>query len=43
MARLLGDINLKVAPYVMRFITDNNLKVDVRGPVFLSIRSEILS
>ena len=42
MARLPGDINLKIAPYVMRFITDNNLKVDVRGPIFLSIRSEIV-
>jgi O-phosphoseryl-tRNA synthetase len=41
MARLPGDINLQIAPHVMRFITDNNLKVDVRGPVFLSIRSEI--
>lgn len=42
MARLPGDINLQIAPYVMRFITDNNRKIDVRGPVFLSVRSEIL-
>lgn len=39
MARLPGEINLKIAPHIMRFITDNNCKVDVRGPVFLAIRS----
>ncbi|HWQ65266.1 MAG TPA: O-phosphoserine--tRNA ligase [Methanospirillum sp.] len=43
MARLPGDINLKIAPYAMRYITDNNRKVDVRGPVFLTVRSEVLS
>lgn len=42
MARLPGDINLKIAPYAMRFITDNNRKIDARGPVFLTIRSEIM-
>jgi len=42
MARLPGDINLKIEPWVMRYITDNNLKTDVRGPVFLTIRSEVL-
>jgi len=43
MARLPGDINLKIEPWAMRYITDNNLKTDVRGPVFLTIRSEIVS
>ena len=43
MARMPGDINLKIAPHAMRFITDNNRKVDVRGPIFLMIRSEITS
>ena len=42
MARLPGDINLRIEPWAMRFITDNNLKTDVRGPVFLTIRSEII-
>lgn len=41
MARLPGDINLNIAPHAMRYITDNNRKVDVRGPVFLTVRSEI--
>lgn len=39
MAKLPSDINLKIDEYAMRFITDNNKKVDVRGPVFLSVRS----
>ena len=43
MARLPGDINLKIEPWVMRYITDNNLKTDVRGPVFLTIRCESAS
>jgi O-phosphoseryl-tRNA synthetase len=41
MAKLPSDINLKIDEYAMRFITDNKKKVDVRGPVFLSIRSII--
>jgi O-phosphoseryl-tRNA synthetase len=41
MAKLPSDINLKIEDYAMRFITDNKKKVDVRGPVFLSVRSII--
>jgi O-phosphoseryl-tRNA synthetase len=41
MAKLPSDINLKIEDYAMRFITDNKKKVDVRGPVFLSVRSAI--
>jgi O-phosphoseryl-tRNA synthetase len=39
MAKLPSDINLKIEDYAMRFITDKKKKVDVRGPVFLSVRS----
>jgi len=39
MAKLPSDINLKIDEFAMRFITDNKKKVDVRGPVFLSVRS----
>ncbi|HEX3001980.1 MAG TPA: O-phosphoserine--tRNA ligase [Methanoregula sp.] len=42
MAKLPSDINLKIDEYAMRFITDSKKKVDVRGPVFLSVRSAIL-
>lgn len=41
MAKLPSDINLRIDEYAMRFITDNKKKVDVRGPVFLSVRSII--
>jgi O-phosphoseryl-tRNA synthetase len=41
MGKLPSDINLKVEEFAMRAITDNNKKVDVRGPVFLSVRSTI--
>ena len=42
MAKLPSDINLKIEEFAMRAVTDNNKKVDVRGPVFLSVRSAIL-
>ncbi len=41
MGKLPSDINLKIEDFAMRAITDNNKKVDVRGPVFLSVRSSI--
>jgi O-phosphoseryl-tRNA synthetase len=41
MAKLPSDINLKIEEFAMRAVTDNNKKVDVRGPVFLSVRSTI--
>ena len=41
MAKLPSDINLKIEEFAMRAITDNNKKVDVRGPVFLSVSSTI--
>jgi len=41
MAKLPSDINLKIEEYAMRFITDNKKKVDVRGPVFLSVTSAV--
>ena len=39
MAKLPSDINLKIDEFAMRAVTDNNKKVDVQGPVFLSVRS----
>jgi len=41
MAKLPSDINLKIEEYAMRFVTDNKKKVDVRGPVFLSVSSVV--
>ncbi len=41
MAKLPSDINIRIEEYAMRYITDNKKKVDVRGPVFLTVRSEL--
>ena len=41
MAKLPSDINIQVGDYAMRTITDNKKKIDLRGPVFLTVRSEI--
>ncbi len=35
-----SDINLKISDSVNRFITSNNKKIDIRGPVFTTIRAE---
>jgi len=40
MVKIPSEVNLKVEPWAMRYITDNNKKIDVRGPVF---RAEVLS
>lgn len=41
MAKLPSDINIQIGDYAMRSITDNKKKIDLRGPVFLTVRSEI--
>jgi O-phosphoseryl-tRNA synthetase len=41
MAKLPSDINIRIDEYAMRYITDNKRRVDVRGPVFLTVRSEL--
>jgi O-phosphoseryl-tRNA synthetase len=41
MARTPADINLQVEEYAMRYITDTKKKIDVRGPVFLTVRSMV--
>jgi O-phosphoseryl-tRNA synthetase len=41
MSKFPSDVNLKVAEYAMRFITDRKKKIDVRGPVFVTVRSAI--
>lgn len=37
-----GDINLKLDPALERYITSYNKKIDIRGPVFTTIKSEIV-
>ncbi|HUK37972.1 MAG TPA: O-phosphoserine--tRNA ligase, partial [Methanomicrobiales archaeon] len=41
MSKFPSDVNLKVADYAMRSITDRKKKIDVRGPVFLTVRSAV--
>jgi O-phosphoseryl-tRNA synthetase len=41
MAKLPSDINIRIEDHAMRFITDHKKKVDLRGPVFLTLRSEL--
>ncbi|MDD3047316.1 MAG: O-phosphoserine--tRNA ligase, partial [Methanocorpusculum sp.] len=42
MSKHPSDVNLKIEEYVMRYITDNKKKLDLRGPVFMTITSKIL-
>ncbi|MHC1585195.1 MAG: O-phosphoserine--tRNA ligase [Candidatus Syntropharchaeia archaeon] len=36
-----GDINVIVDPVALRYITSKNKKIDVRGPLFTTVRSRI--
>ncbi|NWG09475.1 MAG: O-phosphoserine--tRNA ligase, partial [Nitrososphaerales archaeon] len=36
-----GEINIKVREDVLRFITSENKRIDLRGPVFMMVRAQI--
>ena len=38
-----GDINIKIHPALERYITSYKHKMDLRGPMFTTVKSEILS
>lgn len=42
MAKVPSDVNLRIAGHAMRYLTDNNKKIDLRGPVFVTVRAEIV-
>jgi O-phosphoseryl-tRNA synthetase len=42
MSKHPSDVNLKIEEYAMRYVTDNKKKLDLRGPVFLTVISKIL-
>jgi len=42
MSKHPSDVNIKIQEYVMRYITDNKKKLDIRGPVFMTVTSKIL-
>jgi O-phosphoseryl-tRNA synthetase len=39
--RAPGDINIKILPPLERYITGHKHKIDLRGPVFTTVRSII--
>ncbi len=41
MAKRPGDINLFIPDFVHRYITDNNKKIEVGGPLFFGLKVEI--
>jgi O-phosphoseryl-tRNA synthetase len=41
MAKLPSDINLKVSDVGIRFVSSKQGKIDIRGPVFIGVHSEI--
>ena len=41
MAKTPSDVNVRIPDWTMRYLTDNKKKVDLRGPVFLTVRAEI--
>ena len=42
MAKSLGDVNFTIDPAGLRYITANHKKIDVRGPVFIRARLEVV-
>lgn len=36
-----SEINIKIKPLAQRYITSNNKKIDIRGPVFTTVKAEI--
>lgn len=41
MVKLLSDINLKVSEVGLRYISSRQGKIDVRGPAFIGVKSEL--
>lgn len=42
MVKLLSDINMKVSDIGLRYISSKQGKIDVRGPAFIGVRSEVV-
>ncbi len=37
-----SEINIEIAPYMNRWITSNNKKIDIRGPVFTMVQMDVM-
>ncbi|HMK48048.1 MAG TPA: O-phosphoserine--tRNA ligase, partial [Methanocella sp.] len=42
MSRAPGDVYMKVDPIALRYIQGKKHKIDFRGPVFTSIKAELI-
>ncbi|MDI9644164.1 MAG: O-phosphoserine--tRNA ligase [Candidatus Verstraetearchaeota archaeon] len=42
MVKLLSDINLRLSEVGMRYVSSRQGKIDVRGPAFIGVRSELI-
>ena len=38
-----SEINIRIDPIAQRYITGNNKKIDMRGPVFTTVKMEIVN
>ena len=36
-----SEINIRIKPLIQHYITSNKKKIDIRGPVFTTVRAEI--
>lgn len=41
MSKHPSDVNLRIEEFLQRYVTDNKRKMDLRGPVFLTVRSVV--
>jgi O-phosphoseryl-tRNA synthetase len=39
MAKLPSDVNIKIDEHAMRHLTDSRKKIDLRGPIFMTVES----
>jgi len=37
-----SEINIEIKPHANRWITSNNKKIDIRGPVFTTVRMRVV-
>ena len=40
-AKVPSDVNIAIHKVAHRHITDNNSKIDIRGPIFITVRTEV--
>ncbi|MCP1662657.1 MAG: O-phosphoserine--tRNA ligase [Methanocalculus sp. MSAO_Arc1] len=43
MAKLPSDVNIRIEEHAMRYVTDNQKKIDLRGPIFMTVESRVVA